>query len=408
MPMKNPALVDYAPEERRYFKSASRNVRQRIACAEESVISSLTDSERPPPRFRLLMSAMDSVTKLRALRKLEMILRAGPYASDYQKTMTWIDGLCQIPFGSYRSLPVGPASPSKDIALFLTEMRATLNARVYGLTAAKEHVLRLIARWITNPNSKGLVLGLHGPMGTGKTSLGRAVCEVLKLPFAMIPLGGANDGAYLTGFHLTYETSTWGKVADALMRCKCMNPVMFFDELDKVSDCPRGQEVIHTLIHMTDPCQNQAFNDKYFADVELDVSRSLVIFSYNDETRVDAILRDRITRVQTVAYTQADKRAILRAHLLPDVLAEYAMTKADVFFPEAAESRMLALVEEDAGVRGLRRALVDVVGHLHLERLLLAEGTQAEQPTMRILPAHVDKHVSAGNRRTAGLSMMYT
>jgi len=107
---------------------------------------------------------------------------------------------------------------------------------------------------------------------------------------------------FLEGHSYTYEGSTWGKIIDHLIQCKYMNPVFFFDELDKVSDTPRGEEIIGILTHLTDTTQNSKFHDKYFSELDFDLSRCLFIFSYNDESKINPILLDRMYRVQTNGY----------------------------------------------------------------------------------------------------------
>ena len=111
----------------------------------------------------------------------------------------------------------------------------------------------------------------------------------------------------------------WGKIVQILLDSKCMNPVIYFDELDKISDTPKGEEIAGILTHLTDTSQNSQFHDKYFAEIDFDLSKCLFIFSYNDESKVNPILRDRMYRIQTKGYEMKEKLIIARKHLLPKI-----------------------------------------------------------------------------------------
>jgi hypothetical protein len=145
-------------------------------------------------------------------------------------------------------------------------------------------------------------------MGTGKTTLVKeGISKILGREFTFIALGGGGDASFLEGHSYTYEGSTWGKIVQIIIDSKCMNPVIYFDELDKISDTPRGQEIIGILTHLTDTTQNSQFHDKYFSEVDFDLSKCLFIFSYNDESKVNSILKDRMYRIQTKSYDSKEK-----------------------------------------------------------------------------------------------------
>ena len=124
----------------------------------------------------------------------------------------------------------------------------------------------MMGQWISNPSAMGTAIAIKGPMGTGKTTLVKdGISKILGREFAFIALGGTGDSSFLEGHSYTYEGSTWGKIAQILMDSKSMNPVIYFDELDKVSDTPKGEEIIGILTHLTDTSQNSQFHDKYFS-----------------------------------------------------------------------------------------------------------------------------------------------
>ena len=144
--------------------------------------------------------------------------------------------------------------------------KQTLDKAVYGLDDAKLQIMQMVGQWITNPSAVGTAIAIKGPMGTGKTTLVKeGISKILGREFAFIALGGATDSSFLEGHSYTYEGSTWGKVVDILLQSRSMNPVIYFDELDKVSETPKGEEITGILTHLTDTSQNNKFHDKYFA-----------------------------------------------------------------------------------------------------------------------------------------------
>ena len=128
-------------------------------------------------------------------------------------------------------------------------------------------------------------------------------------------MGGATDSSFLEGHSYTYEGSNWGKIVDILIQSKCMNPVIYFDELDKISGTPKGEEIIGILTHLTDTTQNSQFHDKYFSSLDFDLSKALFIFSYNDEDKINPILRDRMYRIETKGYKKKDKITSLQKNI---------------------------------------------------------------------------------------------
>jgi ATPase family associated with various cellular activities (AAA) len=365
----NVAYDEYNDEEIEYYDTATRATRRKIDSIERRMKE--VNETSIPLRFKVLLSEVDEKVKAVAMKKIEALASLDEASSEYHKILNWIDALCRLPINKYCSLPVTAASSPEAKKGFLLEARHKMNTRVYGHDKAKEQVLRLIAQWITNPSSKGMVIGIHGSMGVGKTTFVKdGICNVLGMPFAFIPLGGASDGCYLEGHSYTYEGSTWGKIIDVLMKCKVSNPVLYFDELDKVSESHRGDEIINKLIHLTDSSQNTNFSDKFFYDIELDLSRCLIIFSYNHEERVNPILRDRMVRIRTDGYNLRDKKKITQGYILPELLSEFALSSDDILFDDDLISFIVEYVEEEEGVRNLKRALHEIIASINLLRLV--------------------------------------
>jgi len=214
-------------------------------------------------------------------------------------------------------------------------------------------------------------------MGTGKTTLVKeGISKILGREFAFIALGGASDSSFLEGHSYTYEGSSWGKIVQILIESKCMNPVIYFDELDKISDTPRGQEIIGILTHLTDTTQNSEFHDKYFSDVNFDLSKCLFIFSYNDETKVNTILKDRMYRIQTKGYNTKEKITIANNYLLPKIREQVSFKEGDVIIPTETLEYIItnqAMTKSEDGVRNLKRCLEIIHTKLNLFRLVKSD-----------------------------------
>ena len=261
---------------------------------------------------------------------------------------------------------------------YMTNVSKVLDQAVYGHLKAKRQIERIIGQWITGEKT-GYCFGFEGPPGVGKTSLakkGIAYCledDAKKTrPFAFIAVGGSANGSTLDGHNYTYVGSTWGRIVDILMDTKCLNPIIFIDELDKVSRTEQGKEIIGILTHLIDPTQNDAFQDKYFNGIDLNLSKALFIFSYNDVDAIDRVLLDRIHRIKFEHLSLADKLVIMRTHLLPEVLKKMGLSGVIDMDDEV----IAFIIEEytcESGVRKLKELLFNIVGEINLT-LLKAEN----------------------------------
>jgi hypothetical protein len=213
---------------------------------------------------------------------------------------------------------------------------------------------------------------------THNTSLIKeGVSKILGREFAFIALGGTGDASFLEGHSYTYEGSSWGKIVQILIDSKCMNPVIYFDELDKVSDTPRGEEIIGILTHLTDTSQNSQYHDKYFAELDFDLSKCLFIFSYNDESKVNPILRDRMYRINTKGYEPKEKIVIARDYLLPKIREQVNFKEEDIIIPDETIQYIVSndsLTNQEAGVRNLKRCLEIIYTKINLFRLMKPES----------------------------------
>ena len=356
-----------------YFKKKLSNKQQLQVMRDLKEINKHTNITKPY-RLRLLDSTMPAKFKALAMQKLNMLKNMDPGDNEYFKIKNWVDTFMKIPFGVHRSLDVNINQGVDVCHDFMQNSYDTLNKCVYGLNDAKMQIMQMAGQWISNPSAMGTAIAIKGPMGTGKTTLVKeGISKILGREFTFIALGGTGDSSFLEGHSYTYEGSSWGKIVQILIDSKCMNPVIYFDELDKVSDTPKGEEIIGILTHLTDTSQNSEFHDKYFSDVNFDLSKCLFIFSYNDESKVNPILRDRMYCIQTKGYEAKEKITIARDYLLPSIRSQINFGEQDITIPDDTLSYIISnaeLTKEESGVRNLKRCLEIIHTKLNLFRLM--------------------------------------
>lgn len=627
-------LSSYHGDDKDYFLKLPQYKKKQILQEEKRLLT--LNSQKTPIRFKILTSNMSDKLKAYALKKLDMLNMMDPSSGEYNKLMTFLEAVSKIPIGQYKELSY---KSSTSVGSFLNDTKNKLDKAVFGHNECKDQIIRLLAQWISNPKSQGLVIGIEGPMGCGKChakdtpilmydgttkmvqdiivgdvimgddcsprnvlalghgqdqmydviyvnqwgekytvnsehilcllnlksnkveeisikdfislpdhiksqyvgmravhrvvfnhyskasalteeqiqhiisnhhipydvltssvrnrqnvfskimshyscfplikhsnktylneikflarSLGitcymieddlyipkvygyehlkikvipsivddyygfmidgnsryimgdftithnttlvkHGICKALGLPFGFIPLGGISDGSFLIGHSYTYEGSRWGRIIDILMTSECMNPILFFDELDKVSNTRYGEEIINILIHLTDASQNTDFHDKYFADLPLDLSRCLIVFSYNNGELINPILRDRMVTIQTSGYNHKDKVMIAKNYMFKEIYDKYNFKKNDILISDDVLDHIINKTQEEKGVRNLKRSIEDIISRLNLKKLV--EDDPKFSIPYNVSMKDIDTYLQGNKIDNPSLSMMY-
>ena len=398
------------PNETKYFKKLPVE-EQRVILGKLMNLREMDQHEKPV-RVKIIESAIPDEYKVIALQKMNQ-MKTGSEGEN-GKIKAWLDGFMKIPFGEYRTLPVTIRDGPEKCQAFMEQAKSRLDECTYGLNDAKMQIMQYLGQIISNPKGVGTVIAIEGPMGTGKTTLVlEGICKILDRPYELFPLGGATDSSTFEGHMITYEGSIWGIIANALMKCKCMNPVFYFDELDKISDTPKGDEINGILTHLTDSSQNSCFQDKYFAGINLDLSRAVFVFSYNDRSRVNRILADRMYTIRTEGYTNLQKGIITRNYLSPALRNNMLFTESDVNITDESIQFIIAnYTHEEKGVRNLKRCIETIYSKLNLFRLM-TPGTNLFESEIsikvefpfKVTPEIVSKLLKAPERSTSSSHM---
>jgi len=353
-----------------YFKSQDK-IKQIEILDKEDEIYNYYNTEIPI-RYKILYSSLSLGTKSLIIQKIDMYETMHTSDNEYNKLTKWFKGLSQIPFDNYVQMPVLLKDGDSKIQEFLFNSYEILKKTIYGQLDAKNKIMQILAQWISNPNSIGQVIALEGPPGVGKTSLVKnGVSKALNRPFCFYALGGATDISNLEGHSYTYEGAVWGRIVEMLMESKVMNPVIFFDELDKISNTSKGEEIKGLLTHLTDYTQNNIFHDKYFSGIDLDFSKAIFFFSYNDIKLLNPILKDRLTIVKFSGYTVDEKINIVNDFILPDLLKNIGFSKNEIILNiDMIKYIINKYTNNEEGVRNIKRKMEDLLLKINLLKLM--------------------------------------
>jgi len=366
-------LSKYSREERKYFNDLEESEKDKIYELENKFIKE-NEKKIVPSRFKILNYDISDIIKQILIYNIESLNNMCKSSSEYYKLNNWITTLTRIPLGKYKNLDIEDGSAK----MYLEKIKTNIDNNIFGHNETKEQIIRILAQWISNPNKSGYVIGIKGPPGVGKTKLVKeCICSAIDFPLAFISLGGIDDASYLSGFNYTYEGSKYGKILDCLIKAEVMNPVFLFDELDKVSATSRGDEIINTLIHITDPVQNDKYTDKYFQEIDLDLSKSIIIFTYNNEDYINPILKDRMITINVKGYNNKEKFKIAKDFLIDEIIPKYNIKKGDIIFEDDLIEYIVELTSsKENGVRTLKREINNIISWVNMMKYIKTDDNE--------------------------------
>lgn len=389
-------------EEKNYIESLPENKKNEILKKMKSAAPRGSDI---PLRFRVLNSNLSN--KYEIFKKLQYC--------ESSKYETWVENALSLPIGVFSKLP--PLSTRHELTQFLQKSRSNMDSAVFGQFEAKDEIIRLLCQWAVSGCVKSFAIGMEGPPGIGKTTFAKnAIANAMHRPFCFIGVGGASDAAILTGHSFTYEGAICGRIAECLQEAKTMDPVIYIDELDKISKTSRGDELANVLVHLTDKEQNDHFRDRYFHGINIDLSKAIFVFSYNDASQINPVLLDRLNIIKMQTPSIDAKIEICKQHLIPRSLKNFNMDEKIVFSNETIKN-IISTYTNEPGVRGLDKIICKIVNTVSVGLCSSHDMLSAINLELKEVPGSpfevsnkvIDSIIgSAFERKGSHVSLMYT
>ncbi|MGI5898583.1 MAG: endopeptidase La [Christensenellales bacterium] len=281
---------------------------------------------------------------MRELKRLESIPSSSPEQTVSRSYVQW---LLDIPWDE-------SSEDNKD----LRHARRVLDADHCGLEKVKERILEFLAVKTLTDSMKGPILCFAGPPGVGKTSIARSIARALDRKFVNMSLGGIRDEAEIRGHRRTYIGAIPGRIISMMKQAGTVNPVILFDEIDKMASDFRGDPA-SAMLEVLDPEQNHSFRDNYL-DTAYDLSKVLFLTTANDLGSIPRPLLDRMEVINIEGYTDVEKARIARRHLIPKQAKENGLDKIKFTITPSAVSDIITLYTREAGVRNLEREIAKI------------------------------------------------
>lgn len=331
-------------------KEVDKNQREYYLREEMKVISDeLGEGENPAEEadeYRNKISSLkcDDKIKDKLYKECDKLMKMPSGSHEGTVIRTYLDKCLQIPFGKY----------SKD-RINLKQSRSILDKDHFGLDDVKDRITEALAVLKRSSELAGQIICLAGPPGIGKTSIVKSLAKSMNREYVRIALGGVHDEAEIRGHRRTYIGAMAGRITEAIISAKTMNPIILLDEIDKVGSDYKGDPA-SALLEALDPEQNSTFNDHYI-DFPLDLSKVLFITTANDTSLISAPLYDRMEIIELSSYSPDEKFNIAKKHLVKKEILKHGLTPAQLKISDSALHKIIKSYTREAGVRGLEKQI---------------------------------------------------
>ena len=290
---------------------------------------------------------IDEKSREKLLKEADKLSKLPPASQESFVIKNYLDTVIDLPWGIY-----------SKARLSLDKAEDVLEKEHYGLKKVKERILEFLAVHMLNPEIKGQIICLAGPPGIGKTSIAKSVAKAMGRKYARVSLGGVRDEADIRGHRKTYVGAMPGRIITALSQAGTANPLILFDEIDKLCSDIKG-DPSSAMLEVLDSEQNNAFRD-HFIEVPFDLSKAVFLTTANDVSAIPAPLLDRMEVIELPSYTAEEKFHIAKDHLIPKQLKEHGLKASQLKIADEAVHDIIQCYTKEAGVRSLERKIASI------------------------------------------------
>ena len=290
---------------------------------------------------------IDEESREKLLKEADKLVKLPPASQEAFVIKNYLDTILDLPWGKFTKAKVS-----------MEKAQDVLEKDHYGLKKVKERILEFLAVHMLNPEIKGQIICLAGPPGIGKTSIAKSIAKAMGRKYARVSLGGVRDEADIRGHRKTYVGAMPGRIITALQQAGSANPLILFDEIDKLCSDIKG-DPSSAMLEVLDSEQNNAFRD-HFIEVPFDLSKCVFITTANNVSAIPGPLLDRMEVIELPSYTAEEKFHIAKEHLVPKQLKEHGLKGTQLKIEDGAIDEMIQYYTKEAGVRGLERYIASL------------------------------------------------
>lgn len=276
-------------------------------------------------KYKILNLETNDNNKLVIFKHYDNMRRTEKSSTEHYKNQIFVDYTIKYPWNKYYN--INNIITNNDIPNFINSIKQKLDNKIYGMNNVKNEIINVVCKFITNTDSNRNNIALYGPAGVGKSKFIKIISETLGLPMKTISLGGVKDSNFFLGNGYVYVESGPGKILQNVIDSKISNPILYFDELDKVSETDNGKDIFSFLCYLTDPTQNTTFTDHYFYGMQFDLSKIFYVFTFNDINKIDKILLDRLNIIKVDSPGESDTIEIIEKHCIPEIISNIGIKK---------------------------------------------------------------------------------